>query len=95
MAWRQSPLYLHDVVYKNSKNENVLIDKYQRSKQANLAESCEKRASNMKAYYTIPMNYRLNRHPENIKIKLYNFQERLSLRFNIILKLLSLFHICF
>ena len=30
-------------------------------------------------------------HPDNFKIKLYHFQERLSLQNNIILKLLSLF----
>ena len=42
----------------------------------------------------IPLNDRLTGHPENFKIKLYYFQERLSLQFNIILKLLSLFHIC-
>ena len=33
-------------------------------------------------------------HPWIFKIKLYYFQERSSLRYNIILKLLSLFHIC-
>ena len=36
------------------------------------------------------MNYQLTGHPENFKIKLYDFQERLSLRYNISLKLLSL-----
>ena len=45
----------------------------------------------MKVYYTIPLNYRLTGHPENFKLKLYYFQKRLSLRYNIILKLLSLF----
>ena len=49
---------------------------------------------NVKAYYITPLNYRLTGHPENFKIKLHYFQERLSLRHNIILKLLSLFHIC-
>ena len=44
---------------------------------------------NMKVYYTIPLNNRLTGHPENFKIKLYYFQERLSLRYKIILKLLS------
>ena len=34
-------------------------------------------------------------HPENFKIKLYYFEEILSLRYKIIVKLLSLFHICF
>ena len=34
------------------------------------------------------------RHPENFKIKLYCFQEKLSLGYNVTLKLLSLFHIC-
>ena len=45
----------------------------------------------MKVYNIIPKNYRLTENPENFKIKLYYFQERLSLRYNIILKLLSLF----
>ena len=60
-----------------------------------VAEVVKERALNMKVYYTIPLKYRLTGHPENFKIKLYYFQERLSLRYNIILKLLSLFHICF
>ena len=34
----------------------------------------------MKIYYIIPLNYQLTGHPENFKIKLYCFQERLSLR---------------
>ena len=51
--------------------------------------------SNMKVYYITPLTYRLTGHAENLKIKLYYFHERLSLRYNIILKLLSLFHICF
>ena len=33
----------------------------------------------MKVYYIIPLNYQLTGHPENFKIKLYYFQERLSL----------------
>ena len=49
----------------------------------------------MKVYYMIPLNYGLTGHPENFKIKLYYFQGRLSLRYNVILKLLSLFQICF
>ena len=49
----------------------------------------------MKVCHIIPLNCRLTGHPENFKIKLYYFQERLRLRYNIILKLLSLFHICF
>ena len=40
------------------------------------------------------MNYQLTGHPENLKSKHY-FKERLSFRCNIILKLLSPFHICF
>ena len=36
----------------------------------------------MKAYCKIPLNYRLIGHRENFKIKLYYFQERLSLRYN-------------
>ena len=52
----------------------------------------KKGTSNMKVYYVIPLNYRFTRRPENFKMKLYYFQERLSLRYNIILKLLSLFH---
>ena len=47
----------------------------------------------MKVYYRIPQNYLLTGQSENFKIKLYYFQE--SLRYNIVLKLLSLFHICF
>ena len=47
----------------------------------------------MKVYYIIPLNYRLTVHLENFQIKLYYFQ--VSLRYNIILKLLSLFHIFF
>ena len=46
----------------------------------------------MKIYYIIPLNNRLTGHPENFKIKLYYFQERLSLRYNIILKPLSVSH---
>ena len=49
----------------------------------------------MKVYYVIPLNYQLTGHPENFGIKLYCFHERLSLRYNVILKLLSPFHICF
>ena len=37
----------------------------------------------MKVYYIITLNYRLTGHPENLKIKLFHFQERLSLRYNI------------
>ena len=59
------------------------------------AESCYKRTSNMKVYYIIPLNSRLTGDTENFKIKIYYFYERLSLRYNLILKLLSLFHICF
>ena len=43
----------------------------------------------------IPLYYQLNGYSENFKIKLYYFQVRLSLRCNIILKLLSPFHKCF
>ena len=45
-------------------------------------ESCGNRIQNMNVYYIIPLNYRLTAHPENFKIKLYYFKERLSLRFN-------------
>ena len=48
----------------------------------------------MKVHYIIPLNYQFTGHPENFKIKLYYFQERLSLRCNIILKLPP-FHIYF
>ena len=44
----------------------------------------------MKVYYIVLLNYRLTGHPENFKIKLFYFQERLSLWYNIILKVLSL-----
>ena len=46
----------------------------------------------MKVYYIIPLNYQLIGHPENFKIKLYYFQERLSLSYSKILKLLSSLH---
>ena len=45
----------------------------------------------MKVCYIIPLNYQLTGHTENFKIKLYYFQERLSIQYNIILKLLCLF----
>ena len=45
----------------------------------------------MKVYYIIPLNHWLTGHAELIfKIKLYYVEERLNLRHNIILKLLSL-----
>ena len=53
----------------------------------------KKETLNMKVYCMIPLNYRLTGHPENFKMKLYFFQEKVSLRYNIILKLLSLFHV--
>ena len=43
----------------------------------------------MKVYYIILLNYQLTGHPENFNIKLYYFQDRLSLSYNIIWKLLS------
>ena len=49
----------------------------------------------MKVYHIIPLNYQLTGHPEILKIKLYYFQERLSIQYNINLKLQSLFHTCF
>ena len=49
----------------------------------------------MKVYDIAPLNYRLTGDPEVLKTKLYYFQKRLSLRCNIALKLLSLFHRCF
>ena len=49
----------------------------------------------MKVYFITLLSYQLNGHAENFKIKPYYFQERLSFRCNIILKLLSPFHICF
>ena len=52
-----------------------------------LQKVVKKRTSNVKVYYIIPLNYFFTGHPENFKIKLYCFQERLSLRYNIILKL--------
>ena len=79
----------------------------QRSKQKNLSfelctlfqklvqKAAKNKTSNMKVYHIIPKNYRLTGHPENFKMKLYYLQERLSLRYNIILKLLPVFHICF
>ena len=49
----------------------------------------------MKVYYIALLSYQLTGNAENFKIKLYYFQKRLSLRCNIILKLLSPFDICF
>ena len=54
-----------------------------------LVQKVVKRTSKLKVKYIIPLNYRLNEHPENFKIKLYHFQGRLSLRYNIIFKLLK------
>ena len=45
----------------------------------------------MKVYYINTWNYQLTGHPDNFKINLYYFQERLSLQYNIILKSLSPF----
>ena len=42
----------------------------------------KKRNSTMTVCYIIPLNYRLTEHPENFKIKLCCFQERLSLQYN-------------
>ena len=52
-------------------------------------KAVKKRTLDMKLYYIIPLNYQLTGHPENFKIKLYYFQERLSLLYKIILKLRS------
>ena len=41
--------------------------------------------------YIIPLNYRLTGNQDQTML----YQERLSLRYNMILKLLSLFHLCF
>ena len=60
-----------------------------------MQKAAKNRTLIIKVYYIIPKNYRLTGHPENFKMKLYYFQERLSIRYNIILKLLALFHICF
>ena len=49
----------------------------------------------MKVYYIIRLSYQLTGHLENFKIKLCYFEEKLSLQYNIILKLLSPFQICF
>ena len=43
----------------------------------------------MKVYYAVPPSFHFTGYPENFKIKLNYFQERLGLPFNIILKLLS------
>ena len=48
----------------------------------------------MEVYYIISLNYQLTGHSENF-VKLYYFQEILNLPYNIILKLLSPFQICF
>ena len=49
----------------------------------------------MKVHYIIRLNYQLTGHPENFKIKLHYYEEKLSLLYNIILKLLSPFLIRF
>ena len=54
---------------------------------------CRKLLKNLEYESLFPLNYRLTGHPENFKIKLYYFQERLNVWYNIILKLQSLFHI--
>ena len=46
----------------------------------------------MKVYYIITLTYRLTGHPHNFKIKLYYFHERLSLQYNIILKVVSVLY---
>ena len=40
----------------------------------------------MKVYYIIPLYYLLTGHPQNFKIKLYYFQERLSLQKDLFFK---------
>ena len=60
----------------------------QRSKQTKLCtlfqklvlKVVKKETSNMEVYYIIPLNYQLAGHPENFKVKIYYFQEGLSLR---------------
>ena len=50
----------------------------------------------MKVYYIIPLNDLLTGHPENFQFKLYTshyFLEKLSLLYNIILELPSMFHV--
>ena len=44
----------------------------------------KKRTLSMKVYYIIPRSYQLNGHPETFEIKLYRFEKRLSLRYNLI-----------
>ena len=46
----------------------------------------------MKIYYIITLTYQLTGHPDNFKIKLYYFHERLSLQYNIILKVVSVLY---
>ena len=53
------------------------------------SESCSERNFE----YESKLYNSTEQHPENFKIKLYFFQEKLSLGYNINLKLLSLFHI--
>ena len=50
----------------------------------------------MKVYYIIPLYYLLTGHPQNFKIKLYYFQERLSLQHNNpeVTASVSYIHIC-
>ena len=44
-----------------------------------MQKAAKNRTLIIKVYYIIPKNYRLTGHPENFKMKLYYFQERLSL----------------
>ena len=59
-----------------------------------LFQKLVQKVAKKRTWNIIPLNDWLTGHPENFKIKLYYFQERLSLQYNIILKLRSLFHIC-
>ena len=79
----------------NGQNKQSFLSNHALFSKKLVQKAVKKRTSNMKVYYIIPKNYRLTGHPENFKMKPYYFQERLSLRYNIIFKLLSLFHICF
>ena len=59
-----------------------------------MQKTIKKGTSNMKVYNIIPLTYRMSGYPENCKVKLYYFQEKLSLQYNIILKLQSVPCMC-
>ena len=66
--------------------QTKLVDLQFLSTYALFSKKLCRKLSKKRSWNIIPLNDRLNGHPENFKINLYYFQERLSLRYNIILK---------